>query len=182
MNLDIYNLPFRNISDDQLSLLFNDFTDIAEPIFSFSVLDKIIFINFVHDSNVSDSHLQDVNPDTFIQNDLYLSNPDCQYTFPGNDLKNTLNNYDHNNTMSVISLNINSLPDHMEEFLDQCLPSLDLFDILGFTESKLSNDIQHLCSIPNFYCYCNNKSRKKVEWPSILKTSTLHLLDQNYGF
>ena len=61
--------------------------------------------------------------------------------------------------MSVLSLNISSFPEHINEFLDQCLPSPDLFDIMGFTETKLSNDIQNLHSIPNFSHYCNNRSR-----------------------
>ena len=84
------------------------------------------------------------DPDTFLQENLFLQNPVSHYHFP----QYPLNYRGSPNILSVISLNINSLPLNLHSFIDECInPMNHQFDVMTFCESKLTNDIQHLCHV-----------------------------------
>ena len=94
-------LPFANISDNELLDLFND--DLPYR-FVLGDLEKMQFDNIVWND---DSQLQEHDPDNFILGSLGISNPVSMYHFPCTQLGNQLNDTNLN-SMSVVSYNINS--------------------------------------------------------------------------
>ena len=148
-------LPFANISDDELLDILNG--DLPYK-FELSDLEKMQFNNIVWND---EAQLQEHDPDNFILGSLGILNPVSMYHFPCAQLGNQLNDT-NSNSMSVMSYNINSIPDHFHDFLDQCLSPIDHdFNIMGFCETKLSGDIHHLYSIPNYNAYFNSLNRNK---------------------
>ena len=102
--------------------------------------------------------MADADTDNFLLNRLNYDNPICNYYFL-NSNDNELNNLPNN--FSLVCHNIIcSLHLHFDEFIDQCLTPLHhSFDVIGFCESKLTQDIETLYNIPNYTMYTNNVSR-----------------------
>lgn len=83
---------------------------------------------------------------------------ECSYMFPG--AFQCKKSHETSTQLAVISLNICSIPEHLNEFIDQCLCSNNsIFDIIGFSETKLTDDINQLYKIENYDAYFNNRSR-----------------------
>ena len=110
-----------------------------------------------------------VNSLYFEQFKSYIDDNDLLNDFFGNfDKVNNCNYYmdsseiDNNNTnsLSLCCLNINSLPKNFLTFSTQCLSNLKFtFDVLGFVETKLSDNIEHLYNIPSYSKYTLNSKR-----------------------
>ena len=101
---------------------------------------------------------ENIDPDKFLRDTFGLQLPECNYYFPepSNFYINLNESY-----LSLIHLNIGSIPKSLEGFIEQCILPFNVnFDILGFTETKLTDDIENLYDIPNYHRYCNNNSRR----------------------
>ena len=150
-------LPFHFVDNTDLVVLLNSScsSDPAVDLFSLDELNEKKVSPFVY----NESEFQDdVNPDRFLRDSLGIQLPDCNYYFP------EPSNFDINpdeDYLSLLHLNIGSLPRNLEGFIEQCISPFKVnFDILGFTETKLTNDIEHLYNIPMYNRYCNNNSRR----------------------
>ena len=150
LNLD--ELPFFNVSDNELINCFS--TEL--PILSLDDLQNMQFENIVWNEN---TQMQGSDPDNFILTNLGITNPTSNYNFPCASLGNNLNT-NSNNSISIISYNINSIPLHLNEFIDQCLSPIDhKFNVIGFCETKLTDQIQRIYNIPNYNAFYNNCNR-----------------------
>lgn len=150
------NLPFYNINDDDLICLLSDSPN---PVISLDILETLKYNNFTCDNDVEFSN---DDPDLFIENSLGMTDPLCNYVFPG---AANCNSHIHSNAkehqVSILSHNIRSAPEHLETLLAECIVhNGEAFDIIGLCETRLSNDIQHLFEIPQYNAYFNNRSRK----------------------
>ena len=145
--------PFNDLNNDEFLQVFTNVVNI--PVHSLSSLDKMEFENF---SQEHDRQPNDQDPDNFLQNNLGMLTPNCTYVFPGQPFANAIRCDE--NIFSVINHNIHSIPEHFDEFVDQCLALNNTeIDIIGFTETKLTDDIQQLYNLPNYHTYFNNHSR-----------------------
>lgn len=103
----------------------------------------------------NDDHTVSPDPDNFLQEKLFLPNPVSCYHFPDSPLMYTCSP----DPLSVISLNINSLPQNLSSFVDECIELLkQQFDAMAFCESKLTDDIEELYYMPNYRLFSNNRS------------------------
>lgn len=143
-----YNLPFHNLDDSS----FFDVIHVPST-FSMDKLNNMRFNPFVYDNNKVNANYE---PDNFMQNVLGYRNPECQYVFPNNipePLKST-----NTNIFSMISLNINSIPQHFDNFIEQCLMARKC-DLIALCETKLTDSIQHLYKLQGFRDFKLNISR-----------------------
>ncbi len=146
-------LPFHSLCNNELhQLLYSDPSDNETTLETYR---HKIFNQF---SSHPDSHQEETDPDHFIQNNLNICNPICDYHFP-DELPSILN---INNNIKIAFMNINSLPKKLESFKEECRGFLcNSVDILGFCETKLTDDIVQLYSLPYYHLFSNNVSRDK---------------------
>ena len=139
--LDI--LPFSQEDNNELLNIINGDAAVAgyeEVLFEArEVYDKY---NFDANLNSFVSNIEECNLSHYIENDDF----NCQLML------------NHQRTLSIISHNIRSLPANIEEFLVDfsnlvCSPS-----VVAFTETRLSNDIEQLYSIPGFEAFYNSRN------------------------
>ena len=152
-----YDFPFQFVDNSDLMLLIgsSEFVSASEEAIPLNELNKMCYNPINSDI---DGYLGDVDPDNFLQGSMGLDVPSCEYYFPGT--PEFALNLDEN-TFSVIHLNIGSIPKNLDTFIDQCIAPLNQeFDVLGFCETKLTNDIDQLYDIPRYSRYCNNISRQ----------------------
>ena len=150
------SLPFYNLNDQNFYIFLNENPyNIQNEVIALDHLDNLCFNPFTFND---DDHLSDTDPDNFILRSLGYNNLSCKYHFP-----NSMSNDFHNlpsKTFSLICHNIGSIPSHLDEFIDQCLtPLCHNFDVIGLCESKLTNDIEQLYTIPNYTLFSNNQTR-----------------------
>ena len=149
-NLFIMPFPFSNMSDSELLELLNPSTEVNEKSFLEIVKDKI-FEQFSFSVNETDT-------DSFYQNNLNINNPVCEYYLPDS-LKNVLLT-ECNSEFKVVFHNINSLPKKLDIFSEECVDLIgENTDILGFCETKFSDEVTQLYKLPNYSLYTNNVSR-----------------------
>ena len=154
---DYATFPFCDVSDcDLLVLLNGHYTSCArDDIIPLDVLDSMCFSSVDH---CVDGYLGEVDPDDFLQGIRGFDNPNCNYYFPATsdcDLDQL-----PVDAFSVLSFNIGSVPKHLDSFVDQCLAPLGYqFDVIGFCETKLTDDIEHLYDIPSYTRQSNSLSR-----------------------
>ena len=131
--------------------------------FSVDYLNNVVFKQF---NVIYDRYNSDLNPDLNFSSFSDWAEKDCKYYFTDT-IKNTVINGNNSNAVnsrklfSLLSMNINSIPKNLEYFVDTCLNCLNFeFDILSFSETKLSDDIDQLYTINNYNKYSNNNTRK----------------------
>ena len=150
-------LPFQLVDNADLAVLLNSdsSSDSLVDLISLDELNKKKFSPIVYDEG---EFQENVDPDRFLRDSLGLQLPECNYYFPE---PSQLEIYPNESYLSLLHLNIGSIPKSLEGFVEQCIfPFQVNFDILGFTETKLTNDIEHLYDIPKYHRYCNNNSRR----------------------
>ena len=150
-----YTFPLQTLSDTEFLNLFSP--DAISNTDLIARLSQKIFNQF---SSVTDVYQDDTDPDQFIRRNMNIVNPRCNYLYPdeiGNLYKEQPQSLFH-----ILCMNVNSLPmklDDVTEELEQAI--IRNFDILAFCEAKLTDDIHHLYTVPNYQLYTNNVSRDK---------------------
>lgn len=130
-------------------------------------------LTFNHVTINEDAQNNDIDPDYYLVNSLNYKYPSCKYFFP-----NTPEvQLPTKNSFTLICHNINSLPLHFEEFSEECLcPYASNFDIIGLCETKLTNDIEQLYSIPNYTFITNNFTRNSGGVAMFIKSRYKYLI------
>lgn len=60
----------------------------------------------------------------------------------------------------ILSINIKCLTSNLQIFVEKCLSDTMKFDSMGFSETRLENNIVSLFNIPGYNLYVNNRDRK----------------------
>ena len=148
-----FTFPFQDLNDDALSNVFT--SDNVAQVISLEVLESRSFHNVKIDASDDRFHSFDsLGADNFVSDSLNVINPNCSYVFPDSITSNSAS-MTH---LSIISHNISSLPNHFDEFTLQCLHP-NSFDVIGFSETRLTQDIQHLFTLPDYHAYFSHHSR-----------------------
>ena len=145
-------LPFHFLDDNEFCLFIKDIDSnniVDMNNVNISQLNNTLFNQF---GNTEAHNLQNCPDNNYYNNYCCLIN-ECQYILP-----EEINNVTKNNLFSCCTYNINSIPKHFGEFEFECLNNSN-FDVIGFCETKLTNDIEHLFELNNYNRFNNNKSR-----------------------
>ena len=150
------DLPFSNLSNLAfVGYVKKSQTNNLLPDLPFLGIDHLNSINFNHFIDASDqTNLREHDPDlNFFRN--VVGKMDSVYLME-DELKNNVDNINH---LNILHLNINSLPQKIDEV--KCLVSDKEIgiDFLCLCETKLNNEIQSMCEIDNYKMYTLNKSR-----------------------
>ena len=153
-------LPFFSLSQVDFdsfisSGLFNSNCQISSCNFNIEYLNNKCFNQFEIDFDAVESSL---HPDlNFFNNCNYDYALECKYCFNNSFVSEDMTNA---NQFSILSLNINSIPKKFDLFEIQFLNNLNYnFDILGFVETKLTHDIEHLYQLNSYNQYTSNNTR-----------------------
>jgi len=122
------------------------------------------------------------DPNRFIVANLQILNPICNYFLPG-ELNTVLMDFQKSN-LKIKFLNINSIPIKLDCYFEELQVFFERkFDYIGFCETKLTNDIESLFTIPNYYLVTNNTSRisggLSLYVRNNIKTKIMHNLTVN---
>ena len=130
-------LPFASVNDyDLISLLDN-----TEHCIPLHVLDELKYDPFKYYDNESNLSIE-----------CNLNRLDCNYNF-------CENLFQYNSCLTLLAVNISSLPQHFDSFFDQCVNATSLkFDVIGFCETRLNDTICSLYSSAGYSSYHNNKN------------------------
>lgn len=137
MTLNIF--PFSNLNDFDFSQLLDNY-----HYYPLDVIENMTFDQF-----------QSYNNRTPITNDLnpMMKELNCKYYSCSN-----FSSFDCSSILSMLCYNISSIPRHWDEFCDQCLSVLNVrFDILGFCETRLNDNICMLYRLNRYNAYFNNR-------------------------
>ena len=152
-----YIFPFHTLNDSEIS---NFMCSITTPETAGITMSDLVQKCYKQFSLVQDSHMQDSDPDNFMQSQLNMANPQCCY-YPSNTLSNILNGYSESE-FKIMCHNINSVPLKFDEFREECgMFFEEKFDVIAFCETKLTDDIQHLYCHPYYKYVTNNLSRNR---------------------
>ncbi len=61
---------------------------------------------------------------------------------------------------SVLSMNIRTLASSLQIVIDQCLPEESNMDIMGFSETRLDNNIENLYKLRGYNMFTMNRDKK----------------------
>ena len=153
---DIPVLPFSTINDVELQHILNLNTSQNTRGISIDELNLKCFRQLAY----LPDHADDTDPDNFLNCTLKLSNLVCDYHYPDS-LMNVFKDL-NDSLFKITCFNINSMSMKFETFMEECDQFLsNKFDVLGFCETKLCNEIQHLYEFPSYSMFTNNLSRNK---------------------
>ena len=151
------NLPFFDLSDDIFLDLLSDFqsnnTNIVDNIYLLNELNEVLFNQFTLDENSYSGDDPDVN---YFNEFKDLINSTKYYLNTENDL---MDGDVAGNSLSIYSHNVNSLSKHFQEIRTFLNGFKNKFDIVSFTETKLSDDIEQLYRLPNYNSFSLNNKR-----------------------
>ena len=153
MNIEGILLPFQHLSDDNFSMIIQELNfDLINHRNNLDVmqLNEMIYDQF----DFHESHNTENCPDNNFFNNYSTSVNQCKYLLPNEFNDNVKNSY-----FTCCQFNINSIPKHFQEFDVECINSNCSFDAIGFCETKLTADIEHLYEMNNYNRYNNSKSR-----------------------
>ena len=147
-------LPFHSIADFDFQdfIRFNStnnliINDCSNQLLDFNFINNLVYDQF--DCSADDNDLLNA----FFNE--YDKINDCNYYMNPSEIINN-----EEKSLSLCCLNINSIPKNLLEFSTQCLSNLNFtFDVLGFVETKLTDDIDHLYNIPSYSKYTLNSKR-----------------------
>lgn len=148
-----FTFSFQDLNDDALMNVFT--SDNVAQVISLKVLESRTFHNVKIEA--SDGHFNSfdsLGADNFVSDLLNVINPNCSYVFPDSITSNSASN----TYLSIFTHNICSLPNHFDEFNLQCRHP-NGFDMIGFSETRLTQDIQHLFTLPDYHAYFSHHSR-----------------------
>ena len=142
--IDNYIFPFSNIVDEDLFDVFN-FGEMfqQEANESFDPLT-------VQDDNYNN----DLDVNQFYIRSRHVEFPKSEYTF----LKN-FSTLSSNNVFNVLTLNIRSMSTNFQYFKDTVLSNTIIYDVLGFTETRLDAGISLLYAWPTYAVFTNDRNR-----------------------
>ena len=145
-NVNLINaLPFSVISDDELVEVFAYDTVAAG-------YDHLYFNPY----ELFDKHSINVNPDSHLNGDILYKRQLCNY-YDVSQYMELCSSYVQCG-VSVIALNIRSIPKNLEEFLLEFDVVKLGVDVLAFTETRLSQNIEPMYKIPNYNMFTNSRS------------------------
>ena len=153
-----YNiLPFFNISNEELISLDNNYDlPYYNSRLNIDELNTMTFNQFrLHD----EVNVNEINndPDLNFYNYVY-DEKECNYLTA--DLSNCSSLKQTQNDFAICCHNINSFSKNLESFKTHCLSNLSHnFDVLGFVETKITDDIDNLFTIQNYNKFTNNYKR-----------------------
>ena len=158
-------LPFYFLDDEQYndhvkSLQTNNLIELNDvTCFSLDKIDSMLFNQFNFETDI---HSVYDDPDTNYFHTFADNINSCEYYFnyTYKDLRDNI----AQKSISVCSLNINSIPKNLDDFTAQYVnigESSDKysFDVLGFTETKLTDSIDHLFEISGYQRFTLNCRR-----------------------
>ena len=132
--MDISNLPFGNLNDDELTNILND--DLVSNCFLNRVFDPgVIFDRY----------------DGVIDPSIFSTNIDCNY-LNLDEIEAVLNI----KNLNLISYNVRSIPKHFDEFLNEV--NYSNFDVLCFSETRLTEFTQNLFNLPDYEGFYSNRN------------------------
>ena len=153
---EIFNFPFYLLDDIDFLSYVQDQGEFNED--DVDLLNKLNNMYYKPINIDVNTHTENVDPDSFLQGSLGISIPECKYYFL--DTPECSFSHSQETVFSLIHLNICSIPKHLDTFIDECISPLKLqFDVIGFCETRLTNDLEHLYDIPTYSRFCNNHSR-----------------------
>lgn len=141
-------LPFSQLSDTE----FNNVISGSQAFLtsSISYLDTLIFEPFIPQY---DRHNCDIDVDSFMINARNVTLPQSSYEFLGDREHENLSLIPQ---FTVLSFNIRSFS-NLQNFTDQCLQGIH-FDVMGFQETRLNNNIASLFQLPGYNFYTQSRS------------------------
>ena len=155
MSYPIQYFPFNNLNDTDFIEELNNQVHFT---YKLDDLNKLIFNQFELNHVC---HNQDVDPNLnfFVDNVNFENFNNCNYYFTESlNLTDIMNNSD--NCLSMMNVNINSIPKNLNNFLSSSIDVLNFkFDILTFCETKINDDIDELYTINGYQKFTNNNSR-----------------------
>lgn len=90
----------------------------------------------------------------YINYDMFV--PSCDYIFSGERGAVSCNSHSE---LNILTLNINSLPLHIDDFMEQCLYTCNSkFHVLSFCETRLNDSLCNLFPIPGYQSFFNNRN------------------------
>ncbi|KAK7070438.1 hypothetical protein SK128_019716 [Halocaridina rubra] len=138
-------LPYYSISDDELIRLTNN-DKVLPNYLCINELDKMIFNPLDLENEI----------DLFLNNMRNATNTFSIYIY----LNELYSNLNKSNAFSVLCMNIRSLANNLQIFVDQCLTENNICDVMGFSETRLDNDIEALYNITAYNMFTQNRDRK----------------------
>jgi exonuclease III len=134
------------LNDEQFRSLYE-----TREVLSFEAYCKLYFNPF----EPTDNFNEDFNPDLVYESALQHNAKACDY-YDLSDVKKIDSKCD--GEFLLLSLNICSISKHLEEF------TMDFgmigFDIVAFCETRLSNEISQLFSLPNYDMFSNHRNTR----------------------
>ena len=157
------NFPFQNLTDDHFISYVNSFqynSNFNEESYSIDELNSIIFDQYNLNTDSDNVHCFQTDPNQFFMHESNLINSTKYFLLDDiKDIKKSLSG----DTFSLCSFNINSLSKHFNEFINDIFYFNDNevlnFDVYGFTETKITDEIEHLFELPNYHMYTYNCRR-----------------------
>lgn len=140
-NTSFANLPFHNLDDVEFTNVVKNFSHN----FPLSALKEMIYepLNLTNRSTIDDDF-----------SDNIFHEPDCNYYFCDDQVLNL-----QSNNLNILSFNINSIPRHFEQFVEQCLMPFDVpFNIIGLCETRLNDNIDAVYKLSGYNGFFNNRS------------------------
>ena len=147
--------PFNELNDIDL---INELNNQNNLVYNLADLDELVFNQF-EINNVCNNI--DIDPNhNFFKDDVNFENfNNCKYYFVETlNLTESVNSID--NSLSMLNININSIPKNFDNFMLGSVNVLNFsFDILTFCETKLNDVIDELYTIDGYQKFTNNNSR-----------------------
>ena len=141
--------PYNHIDDDD-----EFYSVIIEGVlgysYQFQEMNKKVFIPFeINDQ--SDTPLTEIDPDLqFYLETSYIRNTKCDYYMEDTFIKKISTPGNHNKKLSLLHLNIKSLPRHYDEFIEYLTLLNFEFSCLGISETWLNECKEALHDIPGY--------------------------------
>ena len=135
------HFPFHSLDDDEFNLFLDD-----NSTFNFLNQHNVNHFDYMfdkYDHCEINSFLDRIS----IPNSEYITVPDnfVEYIDP---------------TFNIVTMNIASIASNLQSFIDQILSISNVsFDIIGFSETRLDEDISPLYNITNYTMHCVHRNR-----------------------
>ena len=177
-NADIF--PFNHIEEQE------DFIDVISEswfvngTYSLSDLDKRLFTPFEIDSAHEDSVNSEYDPDVIFFHELRISTGTSKY-FNDETLNSVLadSNLTSTNPMSLLSLNIRSIPKNIDK-LSSYLNMLNIsFSFIGITETWFNDDNISLFGLPDYAHESVHRSSRRGGGVSLFVMNTIPYIVRN---
>ena len=135
-------LPFASVSDETLSFVLNTLS----PFYSVSNLNNLQYDTF---SPVDDKYNRNLDINGFYAQQRAVNIPQTNYI--------SLDNMSfEKNTLTLLNLNIRSIPKNIYDFVDTVLHVFPVkIDVIGFTEIRLDPHLSSLYELPGYDLFTN---------------------------